>query len=304
MVQKLKDEKETQERQYEVEFREFEEMANQKVVQLEEYYVQQLQMKEAQVNNLYAQMQQLQQQQMVPSNGVGGRNPLGAEEKQVMVDEIANLKKDVESRKESVTRLQQENGRLSGMVNKLNYEQKHDRDQLRALQDRNTTNDQKLSAYNASFVDLAQQLKAMSDDIKEMRKGKDKMKKKCDKLEKQKRKLKQEVKELEQKLKNTEAVTRDLVMVKHRMKAESEKWAEQKVQYDDKNRKLQQDMDQMVRKKIEGINKYNVEMNNLRANIKTLQKRIVAAELENDRLRETDSQSVVASVSGWFGTKK
>merc|ERR1712130_714920 len=67
MVQKLREEKETQEQQYEVEFREFEQMANQKVVQLEEYYVQQLGMKENQVQGLIHQMQQ-QAQQMNNNN--------------------------------------------------------------------------------------------------------------------------------------------------------------------------------------------------------------------------------------------
>merc|ERR1712115_315418 len=71
LVQKLREEKENQEAQYEEEFREFERMANEKVVQLEEYYVQQLQMKEVHVQQLQAQLQQqllvkqqLQQQSM------------------------------------------------------------------------------------------------------------------------------------------------------------------------------------------------------------------------------------------------
>lgn len=68
--------------------------------------------------------------------------------------------------------------------------------------------------------------------------------------------------------------------------------------------RLQQEMMYSARKKIESINKYNVEMNNLRTTIKTLQKRIVAMELENEKLRETDSQSVLGSVGGWFGTRK
>merc|ERR1719361_1075908 len=73
MVQKLREEKETQEQQYEVEFREFEQMANQKVVQLEEYYVQQLGMKEAQVQNLIHQMQQ-QAQQINNNTGIALSN--------------------------------------------------------------------------------------------------------------------------------------------------------------------------------------------------------------------------------------
>merc|ERR1739840_30565 len=58
LVQKLREEKESQEAQYEEEFREFERMANEKVVQLEEYYVQQLQMKEVHVQTLQQQLQQ------------------------------------------------------------------------------------------------------------------------------------------------------------------------------------------------------------------------------------------------------
>merc|ERR1712130_816122 len=57
LVQKLREEKESQEAQYEEEFREFERMANEKVVQLEEYYVQQLQMKETYVQSLQQQLQ-------------------------------------------------------------------------------------------------------------------------------------------------------------------------------------------------------------------------------------------------------
>ena len=203
-----------------------------------------------------------------------------------------------------MTSLQQENNRLSQMVNKLSYEQKHDKDQLRALQERNTTNDQKINAYNTSFIELAQQLKAMSDNMKALRKEKDKSRRKCEKLEKSKKRLKQDIKDLNEKMENIEAVTVGLVKVKQRARAESEKWEEQKREYGEQIGKLKQEMVYSARKKIESINKYNVEMNNLRTNIKTLQRRIVAAELENEKLRETDSQSVLGSVGGWFGTKK
>ena len=72
LVQRLREEKETQEAQYEEEFREFERMANEKVCQLEEYYVAQVQKKEAYVQQLQQALQQqqqisYQQRQMAPN---------------------------------------------------------------------------------------------------------------------------------------------------------------------------------------------------------------------------------------------
>jgi len=122
--------------------------------------------------------------------------------------------------------------------------------------------------------------------------------------EKQKKRLKQDIKDLTEKLENTQAVTRDLVKTKQRAQIESEKWEEQKQAFVEREVKMRQDMAHYTNQKIQSISKYNVEMNNLRGTIKTLQKRIVSMELENEKLRETDSQSVLGSVGGWFGTRR
>merc|ERR1712039_775685 len=88
LVQKLREEKENQEAQYEEEFREFERMANEKVVQLEEYYVQQLQMKEVHVQTLQQQLQQKVQQQQ--------QQPMQQQQQLPMNDEeLANTKKEL-----------------------------------------------------------------------------------------------------------------------------------------------------------------------------------------------------------------
>merc|ERR1712233_90023 len=102
LVQKLREEKENQEAQYEEEFREFERMANEKVVQLEEYYVQQLQMKEVHVQQLQAQLQQqllvkqqLQQQSMPNSLNTAQVNESNnLQTINQLNEEINNLKKE------------------------------------------------------------------------------------------------------------------------------------------------------------------------------------------------------------------
>eukprot|EP00488_Nonionellina_sp_1-RS-2012_P002330 TRINITY_DN4420_c0_g1_i1.p1 TRINITY_DN4420_c0_g1~~TRINITY_DN4420_c0_g1_i1.p1 ORF type:complete len:107 (+),score=16.47 TRINITY_DN4420_c0_g1_i1:65-385(+) len=58
-----------------------------------------------------------------------------------------------------------------------------------------------------------------------------------------------------------------------------------------------------ARKKIESINRYNVEMNNLRTNIKTLQMRCKQTEIENDKLKESDSQSMLGSAAHWVSPR-
>jgi len=146
---------------------------------------------------------------------------------------------------------------------------------------------------------LAEKLKQLNDDTKALRKDKDKQRKKREKLEKQKKKLKHEIKELQEKLENIEAVTKELVKIKHQSKARTEAWDRERAQYEQQINQLKNEMMDQSRKKIQSINKYNVEMNNLRQNIKTMQKRIAQTELENDKLRETDSQSVLGSAANW-----
>merc|ERR1712228_791863 len=114
LVQKLREEKESQEAQYEEEFREFERMANEKVVQLEEYYVQQLQMKEVHVQQLNEQINTLKEKNV-----------------------------------ELTTKFTTENNKLTTELNKLEYQSKHDREQLLVLKKRNDGNESKIQAYNA-----------------------------------------------------------------------------------------------------------------------------------------------------------
>merc|ERR1712039_1054543 len=145
LVQKLREEKESQEAQYEEEFREFERMANEKVVQLEEYYVQQLQQKVQQ-----QQQQPMQQQQQLPMND----------------EELANTKK-----------------KLQADFANLKFASAHDREQAKVFKKRTEANESKISAYNASFIELAEKLKQLNDDTKVLRKDKDKQRKKVSKLE-------------------------------------------------------------------------------------------------------------------------
>merc|ERR1712003_400898 len=117
----------------------------------------------------------------------------------------------------------------NGEVSNLKYQQSHDREQLNALKKRNDANESKISAYNASFIELAEKLKQLNDDTKAMRKENEKKKKKCDKLEKSKKKLKGQIKTLNE-----------------------------KKEYEQKMEVLNQRMNEQSRKKIESINKYNV----------------------------------------------
>eukprot|EP01083_Nonionella_stella_P063364 164657_1 len=281
LVQKLREEKENQEAQYEEEFREFERMANEKVVQLEEYYVQQLQMKEVQVQ----QLQQLQQQQMLAKQ----QQPLQNEQVTLLTQEK--------------TQLTQQMSAASSEIAKLNYQHKHDKEQLVHAKKRNESNESKISAYNASFIELAEKLKQLNDDTKGLRKEKDKKQRKCDKLEKQKKKLKQQIKQLNEKIDNITAVTKELVNLKHKTIRQTEQWDKERSAHEQQMNRIKQQMMQNASKKIESINKYNVEMNNLRSNIKTLQSRCVRAEAENEKLREpNESQSMLGSAAQWVPT--
>merc|ERR1712130_739732 len=102
----------------------FERMANEKVVQLEEYYVQQLKMQEDKYKLLMA-----------------------------------------------------ENNKLNQELNNLKYQSNHDREQLNIQKKKNENNESKISAYNASFIELAEKLKQLNDDTKALRKDKDKQRK-------------------------------------------------------------------------------------------------------------------------------
>merc|ERR1712154_316356 len=133
-------------------------------------------------------------------------------------------------------------------------------------------------------------------------------KKKCDKLEKSKKKLKGQIKTLNEKIENITAVTKELVKIKHQSKTQSEIWSSDKAKYEQNIEALHQQMSEQSKMKIETVNKYNVEMNNLRTNIKTLQRRIISQNLEIEKMRETDSQSVLGSAAnwgkGWWGSTK
>merc|ERR1712083_303665 len=121
-------------------------------------------------------------------------------------------------------------------------------------------------------------------------------------------KLKGQIKTLNEKIENITAVTKELVKIKHQSKTQSELWIKEKSEYEQSIEALKDKMGEQSRKKIESINKYNVEMNNLRTNIKTLQKRIISQNLEIEKMRETDSQSVLGSAAnwgkGWWGSTK
>jgi chromosome segregation ATPase len=192
-----------------------------------------------------------------------------------------------------------ENQKLGTELHKLQYQQSHDREELLAYKRKNEANESKISAYNASFIELAEKLKQLNDDTKALRRENNKKEKKCNRLEKGKKKLKATIKDLNEKNENIRIVTKDLVRIKHETKLQSEEWEKERLKYDNNVQQVKAQMMQQARKKIESINKYNVEMNNLRTNIKTLQKRIVANEEENERLRETDSQSVIGSAANW-----
>merc|ERR1712129_599409 len=97
-------EKESQEAQYEEEFREFERMANEKVVQLEEYYVQQLQMKEVHVQTLQQQLQQKVQQHQ--------QQPMQQQQLPMNDEELANTKKELAVKSALCNKLTNENQKL------------------------------------------------------------------------------------------------------------------------------------------------------------------------------------------------
>lgn len=321
IVQGLREEKETQETQYEEEFREFERMANAKVVQLEEYYMQQLQLKDNQLQHVASQLVQHQQTaSQLAQNGVGGvstNQMMSSEQLQQLAglqaqsvqqgEELASLRQENSVLRDKVAQSAGEQSKLEQTVSRLRIEQEHDRRELKALTERNATSESKISAYNTSFIELAEKLKQLNDDTKSLRKDKDKARRKVEKVEKKNKKLKAEQKDLMEKLTNIEAVTKDLVHIKREAKAQSEQWQAERVKHREEVAAIRSEMSEMARKKIDSVNKYNVEMNNLRSNIKTLQRRVAQAELENDKLRETDSQSVLGSLvpgSSWWNTKK
>jgi len=299
LVQKLREEKESQEAQYEEEFREFERMANEKVVQLEEYYVQQLQMKETYVQSLQQQLQTTllskttnkEQQEVSVPVPVAGIND----------EELQKLKTELAAKSELCSKLNVE-------LSNLKYAASHEREQAKMFKKRNDSNESKISAYNASFIELAEKLKQLNDGTKSLRKDKDKQKKKVAKLEKTKKKLKGQIKILNEKIENITAVTKELVKIKHQSKQQSEMWTAERAKYEQNIDAIKREQMEQSKAKIATINKYNVEMNNLRTNIKTLQKRIVSQSEEIDKMREMDSQSVLGSAAnwgkGWWSTTK
>merc|ERR1712190_644482 len=109
-------------------------------------------------------------------------------------EELANLKKEYAVKEELSNKLRVENNKMSAEVSNLKYQQSHDREQLNALKKRNDANESKISAYNASFIELAEKLKQLNDDTKVLRKDKDKARRKCEKLEKAKKKMKGQIK--------------------------------------------------------------------------------------------------------------
>merc|ERR1712228_645664 len=115
LVQKLREEKESQEAQYEEEFREFERMANEKVVQLEEYYVQQLQMKEVHVQSLQQQLQQ--------SESAAAIQQPNSNQQQQWQSGTEELKKELIASKEMCVKLSGENNKLSADLSNLKYQQ-------------------------------------------------------------------------------------------------------------------------------------------------------------------------------------
>merc|ERR1712003_250342 len=121
----------------------------------------------------------------------------------------------------------------NGELSNLKYQQSHDREQLNALKKRNDANESKISAYNASFIELAEKLKQLNDGTKSLRKDKDKQKKKVAKLEKTKKKLKGQIKILNEKIENITAVTKELVKIKHQSKQQSESWMVEKQKYEE-----------------------------------------------------------------------
>merc|ERR1712154_199543 len=156
-----------------------------------------------------------------------------------------------------------------GEISSLKYQSSRDREEAKAHKKRNEANESKISAYNASFIELAEKLKQLNDDTKAMRKENEKKKKKCDKLEKSKKKLKGQIKTLNEKIENITAVTKELVKIKHQSKQQSEMWTAERAKYEENIDALKREQMEQSKAKIATINKYNVEMNNLRTNIKT-----------------------------------
>merc|ERR1712129_500011 len=111
------------------------------------------------------------------------------------------------------------------------------------------------------------------------------------------KKLKGQIKILNEKIENITAVTKELVKIKHQSKQQSESWKVEKEKYEENVDSLKREQREQSKAKIATINKYNVEMNNLRTNIKTLQRRIVSQNEELDKMREMDSQSVLGSAA-------
>jgi len=278
--------------------------------------------KEVQLQHVAGQLQQQHQavQQQQQQNGhaaVGVNAQLSSEQLQQLAglqaqtahqsEELASLRQENHALRDKLNVSQGEQSKLSQTVSRLRIEQEHERAQLKVFAERNATAESKMSAYNASFIELAEKLKQLNDDTKSLRKEKDKARRKAEKMEKKHKKLKAEQKDLMEKVSNIEAVTKDLVHIKREAKAQSEQWQAQKEQHREEMAKMRTELGEMARKKVETMSRYNVEMNNLRSNIKTLQRRVAQTELENDKLRETDSQSVLGSLvpgSSWWNTKK
>merc|ERR1712176_1452018 len=128
--------------------------ANEKVVQLEEYYVQQIQMKEVQMQTLTQQLQQTFIEKQ--SNKNDANNSLQSQMSQPNAVNNEELKKELISSKELCAKLSGENGKLSSEISALKHQSARDREEAKAHKKRNEANESKISAYNASFIELAE----------------------------------------------------------------------------------------------------------------------------------------------------
>merc|ERR1719464_159859 len=112
----------------------------------------------------------MQQQQQLPMND----------------EELANTKKELAVKSALCNKLTNENQKLQADFANLKFASAHDREQAKVFKKRTEANESKISAYNASFIELAEKLKQLNDDTKVLRKDKDKQRKKVSKLEKAK----------------------------------------------------------------------------------------------------------------------
>merc|ERR1712204_51086 len=163
------------------------------------------------------QQQQPMQQQQLPMND----------------EELANTKKELAVKSALCNKLTNENQKLQADFANLKFASAHDREQAKVFKKRTEANESKISAYNASFIELAEKLKQLNDDTKVLRKDKDKQRKKVSKLEKAKKKLKGQIKILNEKIENITAVTKELVKIKHQSKQQSESWMAEKRKYEE-----------------------------------------------------------------------